>query len=133
MRVFFLALMIALLPLRGWVGDVMAMEPTNSPQPAHHAAGMSAPAAMVMANCHEAPAAGHHGHAADAAQPGSADDEHAAGDCGSCSLCQICHSVALTAVLPPLPAAVLPGVAPASSQPLYASAERALGDKPPIL
>ena len=123
MRVFLLALMIALLPVRGWVGDVMAMELMNSSTPAHHHAAVSAHAGM--ANCHE-------GHA-DAAQPTRADTDHAAGDCGSCSLCQICHSVALTAVLPRLPSAVLPGAAPASSQPLYASAERALGDKPPIL
>ena len=133
MRVFVLALMIALLPLRGWVGDVMAMEPMAPSQAAHPHAAESAPA---MTHCHEDQAehAHHHGHAAatDAAQAASADDVHAAGDCGSCSLCQICHSVALTAVLPQLPAAVLPTAAPASSQPLYASAERALGDKPPI-
>jgi len=114
--------------LRGWVGDVMAMELMAPSQAAHPHAEESAPA---MTHCHEGQAehAHHHGHATAAA---SADDGHAATDCGSCSLCQICHSVALTAVLPQLPAAELPTAVPASSQPLYASAERALGDKPPI-
>jgi len=131
MRPLFLALMIALLPLRGWVGDVMAVELAQQSVAGPHPA--MAGAASALADCHE----GHGEHAGHApmaqpaphAQPG---DEHAA-DCGTCTVCQICHSVALTAVLPRLPAAVLPMAAPRTSQPQYASAERVQGDKPPIL
>lgn len=132
MRVLFLALMIALLPLRGWVGDVMAVELAQpSPAAAHHA---PAPDHGAHAPCHEGHGEAAHAHApaVDATQAASSDGEHAAGDCGSCTVCQICHSAALAAVLPQLPAAVLAAALPASRQPLYASAERALGDKPPI-
>ncbi len=133
MRTLFLALMIALLPLRGWVGDVMAMELAAPPAPTQQGMAMAAPAAMP--GCHEAPAAAHAGHvmgdvAASHAADADPDTAHA-GD-GHCTLCQICHSVALAPVLPPLPAARLPMPAPAAGQPLYTSAERALGDKPPI-
>lgn len=131
MRTLFLALMITLLPLRGWVGDVMAVELSRQSTAAHHAAPVSAPSVH-----HEAHAAGapHHGHTmADAAAPcADADEEQGLADCTGCTVCQICHSVALTPVLPELPPAVRPTSVPASSQPLYASAERALGDKPPI-
>lgn len=131
MRTLFLALMIALLPLRGWVGDVMAVELSTQSRAAHHAAPAPAPTGH-----HEAHAAGatHHGHTmADAAAPcASPDEEQGLADCAGCTVCQICHSVALAPVLPELPPAVLPTAVPASSQPLYASAERALGDKPPI-
>jgi hypothetical protein len=137
MRTLFLALMIALLPLRGWVGDVMAMELAAAPTPAH--AGMAMTAHGATPGCHEtaAFAAGHHGHdLGDAAtvQPAGAEPDpnvaHA-GD-GHCTLCQICHSVALAPVLLPLPAAVLPLAAPVASPLRYTSAERTLGDKPPI-
>jgi hypothetical protein len=128
MRTLLLALMIALLPLRGWVGDVMAVELAQPSQGAPHHAMLAG--ASTMADCHEdhaghAPTVGLQAHA----QPG---DEHAAGACGSCTVCQICHSVALANVLPPLPAGSLPMAAPRSSQPQYASAERVQGDKPPI-
>lgn len=132
MRVLLLALMIALLPLRGWVGDVMAMELAHQPQPAaHHSADHGA-----RAPCHEGQAALAHPHGpaplVAAAQGASHDHGQATGEHGHCTACEICHSVALTAMLPQLPAAVLPAAIPASGQPLYASAERALGDKPPI-
>lgn len=126
MRVLLLALMIALLPLRGWVGDVMAMEPSMQGPGAH---------AVVMPDCHEAHtmATPHQGHAMAGADKAAVSPDGAAqADCGSCSLCQICHSVALAPVLPQLPAARLPSAAPTSGQPLYVNAERALGDKPPI-
>jgi len=134
MRVFSVALMIALLPLRGWVGDVMAMELTTQSLAVHPHAEASPHAAMPA--CHEGHAAQaqHHDHAmaVDAMPPASPESGQAAADCGSCSVCQICHSVALAAVLPQLPAAVSSAAAPASGHTLYASAERALGYKPPI-
>ncbi len=127
MRILFLALMIALLPLRGWVGDVMAMERVSQ--------GLtSTQATAAPGDCHEAMAS--HGNA------GAAHDDHpsaaaqssanVSGDCGGCTACQICHSVALAG-----PFSVTPTAAPATSAPqtqarLHASIARAPGFKPPI-
>lgn len=123
MRILFLALMIALLPLRGWVGDAMALERVTPSQTTHHAA---APA-TALPDCHEA----HPDHAG-MAGTASEDAGQASADCDTCTACQICHSVALTAVLPPTLTPDLPTLAPRSSLPQYASAERAAGFKPPI-
>jgi len=125
MRVLLLALMIALLPLRGWVSDVMAMDLASQ--------SMAAAPSQVHAGMDDCPEM-HAGHGQAAVPPAPEQaDTHASGDCSHCSVCQICHSVALTPMLPLLPLPVLATVMPVSSQPLYASAERAPGDKPPIL
>lgn len=129
MRSVFLALLIALLPLRGWVGDVMAMElmgaalappeARSAAHPPHHdAAG----------ECEHAPT--HHGHAL-AGEP--ADDVQATvGDCNTCTACQICHSVALAPMPIQAAAPQLALAAPQSRLPQDVSAERAPGFKPPI-
>lgn len=127
MRLLVLALMIALLPLRSWAGDVMAVEVAAQALDGPAPAGLAA-----MDNCHQDPgqAAGHamdHG-----AAPAQTQGEHTSADCGTCTSCQICHSVALTALLPHALAPVLPAAAPRSSQPRYASAAPAPGYKPPI-
>lgn len=135
MRRLLLALMILLLPLRGWLGDAMAMElavpamqavavHAAEAETAHHA-GFGHQADAAAPPCHEdaqaAPATAHHG------------SEHPAGHGhGHCTACQICHSVAAThraatpAVLAPRHAA--PGTAPAR----FASAELRGVAKPPI-
>ena len=127
MRSLFLALLIALLPLRGWVGDVMAMElmapaltasAAQAAHPSHHdAAG----------DCEHAPT--HHGHARTGESIGEAQ---AAGDCGTCTACQICHSVALAPVPHQPESPQLALAAPQSRLPQDVSAERAPGFKPPI-
>lgn len=123
MRILFLAFMIALLPLRSWVGDAMAMGLGSHAMTAAQAEVMP-PAA---ADCHD-----HSGHAPVldhlAAQHSEAHDQ----DCGSCSACQICHSVALASALPSYTPSPLPDVPPASATRQLASAERAPGYKPPI-
>ncbi|MCZ8292700.1 MAG: hypothetical protein O9312_04205 [Hylemonella sp.] len=126
MRVLFLALMIALLPLRGWVGDVMAMERLGQALP-------TAPAAAVHSECHEAQA--HQGH--DAAHehmnhPAGQASGHAQADCSGCTVCQICHSVVLASAPVPASTAVLPTALPPSHARLYASAAPVPGFKPPI-
>ena len=132
MRTLFLTLMVTLLPLRGWVGDVMAMELL-----APALAGSSAHVQSVHADAGEcehaavghvqASAAAHH-----AAAHGDTAGDAKTTDCASCTVCQICHSVALAAETPlaarPTQAAPMPASPPA----LYASAERAPGFKPPI-
>jgi len=126
MRTLFLALMIALLPLRGWVGDVMAMERLGQSLP-------TAPAAAAHGECQEAQA--HHGHDAaqeDMSQPAGHASGHAQADCSGCTVCQICHSVVLASAPVPASTAVLPTALPPSHARLYTSAEPVPGFKPPI-
>ena len=126
MRILFLALMIALLPLRGWVGDVMAMERLGQ-------ALAATPAAAVHGECHEL----QQHHSQDAAHEAmSHPSGHASGqaqaDCSGCTVCQICHSVVLAGTPVPASAAELPMAVPPSHARLYASAEPVPGFKPPI-
>ena len=133
MRHFVLALMIALLPLRGWVGDAMAMEIAAGTLAESvsaldsdelHARPARVDADFDAANAIHADCPGH-ASALDGAP-------HAASDCKTCADCQICHSVALTPSLPQLAPAAVSAVQPLAATPLFASAERALGFKPPI-
>ncbi|WP_269759424.1 hypothetical protein [Variovorax sp. E3] len=57
MRTLLLALMIALLPIRGWLGDAMAVEMVRHSMPATSSVSM-ATAAATEAHCHEAMEAG---------------------------------------------------------------------------
>ena len=135
MRALFLALMIALLPLRGWVGDAMALDmvaealhaPTNAiksvaanTHPADHGDQLDA---------HHADCAGHSMTAAAATNDITGNhDAH----CASHADCQLCHSVALA----PLPLRLAPTVLPVALPPLalagFVSAEPNRGFKPPI-
>jgi hypothetical protein len=133
MRHFVLALMIVLLPLRGWVGDAMATEmATGAPEQsvssiesgAHHAHSAMADADPEAKNSMHADCPDH------AASP--EDTPQAASGCHSCTACQICHSMALTPSLPQLASAAVSAAQPPAATPLFASAERAPGFKPPI-
>ena len=114
MRSLVIALMIALLPLRGWVGDAMAQ--TAVPIGVQ-AAGLSASPHHDCA-VHEA--------SGDMAQDDGADQAD------NCTLCQACHTLALEAPMPgPAiqdPAPIVASIAASD----FASAERALSVKPPI-
>ncbi|MGH6638245.1 MAG: hypothetical protein ACREBY_06520 [Polaromonas sp.] len=144
MRFLLFALMIALLPLRGWFGDAMATEMALA-QLQHQQ-----PATKIIANhAHKPGAEAHFDHepaaskAADAVQAvqvahdctgqPAGDASHAAdAHCESCSACQACHTVALSPAAaklnPVFSALTLPRAAAAQ----FASAEAALGQKPPI-
>ena len=153
MRRFMLALMILLLPLRGWMGDAMGTE-----MGARHMAGPLGNTFVAMKTiatyAHETAATGHFHHdmaAPQATEPSRsvraahdctghgaqevsrANDADASADsCGTCQACQACHTVALsqrpmgmTAVFSPLMLPTLPAAR-------FASADAALGQKPPI-
>lgn len=142
MRYFLIALMIVLLPLRGWTSDAMATEmaaPTlvhqlvvghsgggglqaNAAASPTHVHGTSVPAGappMATADC-----IGHAG----SPDPASTDASH----CASCVVCQACYSVAL--VLPRFDSGIAftSPVLLLSDAASFTSAERALGLKPPI-
>jgi hypothetical protein len=147
MRRIFIILMIALLPLRGWAGVVMAAEMSaNMVMQYSNAINLVASPAYperVTATFNgeneakkqpECP-----GHAAQHAGPESASatahESHLTtpnSHCDNCGTCQVCNSVALSsgtgfqpAVLPP------PSITPAAGF-SFASALLAAGLKPPI-
>ena len=138
MRRLLLALMIVMLPLRGWIGDAMAMEVTqpgliasSSIASMHHstldsshfyAKTVANPVRGVGSHCEDLGA----GEAAAAGADGAAQ---AHGNCGACS---VCHAVALQlwTVVP----AGIPSVSPppATMAESFASAEPRPARKPPI-
>ena len=133
MRHLFLALMIVLLPLRGWAGDAMATQmasaavATKSVAANAHIMGSAATIdtqSQVMPDCHEAVSG----------QPDrvkSASHETGNDHCGTCLACQACHTVALLPeLLEVLAILVSPQLRPARSA--FTSAAAALGQKPPI-
>jgi hypothetical protein len=146
MRRWLLILMVALLPLRGWVGDVMAMEMAAGSMA--HAGPSTQIAPNSIANYQESSGtqalfdsesvsqkhADCPGHAEAA---GAETDASAAADsghdgCSACTTCQVCHSVALAGVVEPPPSNALHFETPRTSETAFASALPARGDKPPI-
>ena len=138
MRLLLVAIMIVLLPVRGWVGDVMATR-------------MAAPAALLQVT--GVSATGTHAHAATdvahdhvaqqatslpaisdcadhaTASHGSLPDNSA---CKACVVCQVCNTVALELSTAYFSGHLLAPWVPPSAAPRFASADRALGLKPPI-
>lgn len=158
MRCLILALMIVLLPLRGWIGDAMAMNSATGPQIAiqniatdvHPTLGSdhfdAQTSRFILAgalpDCADhAPTSGAVAvpDPALSSSPGASahpdcadcDGDHASHD-GTCNACQVCHTVAMSADTRPLPALALPAFAPATSFHSFTSALPAPGLKPPI-
>lgn len=143
MRHLVLALMILLLPLRGWLGDAMATQ----------MAGMSVTANAAetgAAHTHEIEPAGSFDHqkpafeatpalpdchqqaAAESKTITSANSEKGNDTCGTCQFCQACNTLALS----PSPTEVVASFASPQLRPTpaaaFTSAASALGQKPPI-
>ena len=110
MRLFFIALLIALLPLRNGIGDVMALGlPTQ---------------AVTVASAHCAD----HTQTMESASMDSADIDHGQ----ACSDCQMCHGVALPTTATTILLNHVDHPAPSRLGSAFASAAPALGFKPPI-
>lgn len=123
MRVVLLALLIALLPLRGWVGDAMAISMLP---------GLAA--VQVSDDCpHAAASVGdeheqHRGHAG--SEPG-ADSHTEHGNAGAHLLCDVCNGPALEAEAPALMASEQPnGLRVAPSRRFASLAPRQLLEPP---
>lgn len=138
MRHLMLALMIALLPIRGWVGDVMATEMAS-----HKPAQLQDATEMLAAHAYGTGAEGHFDHltaAASSAQPAADCAGHGAAEsgpvadvhCDSCTVCQACHTVALSPLIPAGHAVMAAPALPRAPPDHFASAFSALGQKPPI-
>lgn len=109
MRHWLLILLIALLPLRAWAGDAMAVAMPSTPGTAAH--------------CAEHPPAADTSAQADA----SADDQQ------THALCDVCNGPAMTAGTHPNPtAAPLPQALVAPGRSDFVSAVLQRGHKPPI-
>ena len=146
MRHLLVALMIVLLPLRGWMGDAMAISMMNlQPGGGAQAHAMSMPnpvhdmAPQSKADLPQDGAqAGVHGDCAGmmmmaAAAPESAGDSAGAmTGCESCPVCQACSIVVMGA--DPLRTATpfIPQASPVGTLPHFASAHPRRGQKPPI-
>jgi len=132
MRTLLLALMIALLPIRGWLGDAMAVEMVRHSLPAAAEAVPMASAA-TEAHCHEAMEAGDSVHM-DMSGHGSHGDDNGTDHqgCGTCTACQVCHTVALGGMPLVDIAHGAPQAPPADRSARFASAEPVAGLKPPI-
>lgn len=148
MRTLLLALMIVLLPLRGWMGDAMAismagMQLGGGAMP--HAMAMTTLARHSMApqSGHATPQATHQdsGHKDCAGMPmmmaaalENAPDEAAGAmtGCESCALCQVCSSTLMG--VHPLQTAALetPQASPRSAPAQFSSNHPQRGHKPPI-
>lgn len=133
MRIFLLVLMLVVLPLRGWVGDAMALGQSTQ-------VGLedkAAPEPIINAECTHGDGGTHHGHQASTALSADlATADHGAADShdhGGCTACQICHSAALDTVPVAAPVDPARGGQPLATSVVDTSAERVLGDKPPIL
>lgn len=134
MRRFFLILMIVLLPLRGWVGEAMAVE-MLAQQP-NAIQNIAATAEDISVSDHSytkiqtdhAPCPGHAESAEHAEHAADPSTPH----CGTCPLCQMCNTVAAPASWA-MPSALWQGhTQPATGHARYASAPAAFALKPPI-
>ncbi len=125
MRHFVFAILIALLPLRSWAGDAMAIQ---------MAAQATATASADHADCME-----HAAMAAMTAQdlghdqtPDIHNQDQRQGHCHTCAACQACSAVALALPETAMALPALPHSVPRWTAARYTSADRSLGQKPPI-
>ena len=141
MRHLILAVMIVLLPLRGWVGDAMATGMASSSWKLGTEQHQTA-TKLVADHAHSAGAADHidpptvqqvsAAANADCFSHSGAGEASADAHCSTCTVCQVCHTVALS---PPFigQSPVLNPIAPPHSPvAIFASADPAHGQKPPI-
>jgi hypothetical protein len=121
MHRWLLLVMIALLPLRGWVGNAMAGEMLQQ----------SVAVAASQTDAVQAPAHDCMGHGTTAQQP-LEESTAMGGDCPTCASCQVCSAVALAVSAPPQAGSAYSQPRPETPDRLHRSADRAQAFKPPI-
>jgi hypothetical protein len=150
MRTWFLIIMIALLPFRGWAGEVMATEMASSqvvqaqkqiesaiqniatsaridwPKSTFNSENSVLSDQNLLADAKTPAMADCEGHAK------VGDAEPASTHCDTCPACQACHTVALSTVGFNLSPTFSPRSQPGVTAADFASAITALGQKPPI-
>ena len=129
MRVWLLALMIALLPLRGWVGDAMALGGGSPATSAHGNTALPPCHGHAVGDSDRLEAVSAHAAAASMVTGGHPDD---VSDHAGCNSCDICHGIAMGVGAP-----VRGDVRPPSARPAWAGVHFASAvlpglHKPPI-
>jgi len=139
MRFLVLALMIVLLPLRSWAGDVMALEMAQQQSAATKTGVAHAMPAGATAHLTSNATPYNSGHCPDQAQANvgvqaaTSDSQDTAQDhCNTCTACQVCHSVAVASEVQLPVVHHLPHYVPTTSTATFTSAAPAPGFKPPI-
>jgi hypothetical protein len=132
MRVLLLAVMIALLPVRGWVGHAMAVDmAAQQVMQAQQATPDAEPGVEALAMSEDCPMhAQASGPVEPAGDPGApvAEGSH----CKGCNTCQLCLALASFTWVGPQPTAFTPHAEPLAGGSNFSSADRASGFKPPI-
>lgn len=139
MRHLFLAFLIALLPLRGWVSDAMATSMLGS----QTESALKVATKIIADHAHELGAKDHIDletkapitiqAAVDCTEHIAAVNIHEADlHCDSCSACQACHAIALCPTAADVAAVFSLSTLPRAAAAQFASASAALGVKPPI-
>lgn len=142
MRRFTFVLMIALLLLRGWMGEAMATGMALAPlQP------LPSATQTIATHAHQISAQAHFDHATAEPEafyeaqavhdcsggPASEDPSHAGpAHCDACAACQACHTVALSPFAASAHAVFSARALPRAKAALFANADTARGQKPPI-
>lgn len=131
MRRIFILLMIALVPLRSWAGDLMTLEMAVS-----QSVGVEQASARTAPDCHSqnstVSVADSVTESMSNPAGNPAKDSATEGRCDTCGICQFCHSVAMANFsFSPLPSLAAPSWLSSDSIG-FASAPRALSLKPPI-
>jgi hypothetical protein len=119
MRVWLLLILIALVPLRTWAGDVMAIQMAPHANTAVAVASHTHKSAQT--NCHELQT-----------EPEAGATNSAQGHCATCASCQACFTVAIATPSLQIAAQTLPHHQPVAANAQFTSAILALGHKPPI-
>jgi hypothetical protein len=150
MRFWLLIIMIALLPLRGWSGEVMATDMASSQVVQAHKQAQSATQNIATSDRVDWAKNTFNNQNSnflaqnllvDTTLPATADceghnklgnAEPASAHCDTCPACQACHSVALSVVGFSLSPTFSPRSQPHIASADFASAITALGQKPPI-
>jgi mono/diheme cytochrome c family protein len=121
MRRFIFILMIALLPLRGWMGEAMATEMAAmniaATQAVKTMATMQSPVENSIADCDM--------HTTQVPESTTTKT--------SCTHCQACHAAGLVPTVQTISFDKVLGAQPLTQVNQFASANLALGQKPPIL
>lgn len=119
-RLVLLLILIALVPLRAWSGDAMAIQMAAQAHVASAELAASPPAAHT--SCHEMQA-----------ESAPTPPTHNTPDpCATCASCQACFTVAVLVPATQSATQALPHGLPQAANAHFTSAVLALGHKPPI-
>ncbi len=138
MRRLILAVMIVMLPLRGWIGDAMAMAAAGSTAAIYSIAeddqlmlgstGFDGNSSLLGLSGVTAHCPDHASFLDDSSDTEGEPSAHGQ----ACTVCQVCHTVAMSAEAMAFATLSLPLIAPQASAPRFTSALPAPGLKPPI-